>query len=66
MLVDDLRASGSLDAVYLDLHGAMVADGYPDCEGDLLTHVRQLVGPGVVVGAELDPHHRSCPYRCPR
>jgi microcystin degradation protein MlrC len=35
----------------------MVADGYDDCEGDLLARVRQIVGPGVVVGAELDPHH---------
>jgi len=35
----------------------MVADGYDDCEGDLLGRVRAIVGPGVVVGAELDPHH---------
>ncbi|MGT2492419.1 M81 family metallopeptidase [Cupriavidus basilensis] len=42
--------------VVLGLHGAMVADGYEDCEGDLLARVRALAGPGVVVGAELDPH----------
>jgi microcystin degradation protein MlrC len=34
----------------------MVADGYEDCEGDLLARVRGIVGRGVVVGAELDPH----------
>jgi len=34
----------------------MVADGYDDCEGDLLQRVRAIVGPDVVVGAELDPH----------
>jgi microcystin degradation protein MlrC len=38
------------------MHGAMVADGYDDCEGDLLARVRALVGPKVAVGAELDPH----------
>lgn len=56
-LLADLRAALPLDMVVLGLHGAMVADGYDDCEGDLLTRVRQIVGPGVVVGAELDPHH---------
>jgi microcystin degradation protein MlrC len=44
--------------VVLGLHGAMVADGYDDYEGDLLAHVRAIVGPSVVVGAELDPRNR--------
>lgn len=56
-LLADLRAALPVDLVLLGLHGAMVADGHPDCEGDLLTRVRAIVGPGVVVGAELDPHH---------
>ena len=34
----------------------MVADGYDDCEGDILAQVRALVGPRVAVGAELDLH----------
>jgi microcystin degradation protein MlrC len=56
-LLRDLRAALPVDVVLLGLHGAMVADGYDDCEGDLLARVRQIVGPDVVVGAELDPHH---------
>ena len=56
-LLADLRAALPVDMVLLGLHGAMVADGYDDCEGELLQRVRALVGPGVVVGAELDPHH---------
>ena len=56
-LLADLRAAGPVDIVLLGLHGAMVADGYDDCEGDLLQRVRAIVGPQVVVGAELDPHH---------
>ncbi len=55
-LLADLRAALPLDMVLLGLHGAMVADGYPDCEGDLLERVRAIVGTDVVVGAELDPH----------
>jgi microcystin degradation protein MlrC len=56
-LLADLRAALPVDMVLLGLHGAMVADGYDDCEGDLLARVRNLVGPDVVVGAELDPHN---------
>lgn len=56
-LLDDLRKAMPVDIVLLGLHGAMVAHGYDDCEGDLLKRVRQIVGPKVVVGAELDPHN---------
>jgi microcystin degradation protein MlrC len=34
----------------------MVADGYDDCEGDILARVRAIVGPSAPIGAELDPH----------
>jgi microcystin degradation protein MlrC len=60
-ILRDLKAALPVDMVLLGLHGAMVADGYDDCEGDLLERVRQLVGPGVVVGAELDPHNHLTP-----
>jgi len=60
-LLTDLRAALPLDMVLLGLHGAMVADGYDDCEGDLLERVRAIVGPDVVVGAELDPHNHLTP-----
>jgi microcystin degradation protein MlrC len=56
-MLTDLRAALPVDMVLLGLHGAMVADGYDDCEGDMLARVRQIVGPDVVVGAELDPHN---------
>jgi microcystin degradation protein MlrC len=55
-LLAGLRAALPVDVVLLSLHGAMVADGYDDCEGDLLARVREIVGPEVIVGAELDPH----------
>ncbi|MDJ0387305.1 M81 family metallopeptidase [Roseomonas sp. E05] len=54
-LADALDA-GPLDGVYLDLHGAMVAEGYPDAEGELLRRVRAVVGPEMPVTASLDPH----------
>ncbi|MGI9525189.1 MAG: M81 family metallopeptidase [Hyphomicrobiaceae bacterium] len=55
-MLANLADAGEVDIVLLSLHGAMVADGYDDCEGDMLERVRQLVGPNVTVGAELDLH----------
>lgn len=60
-LLRDLRNALPVDMVVLALHGAMVADGYDDCEGDILARVRAIVGPDVVVGAELDPHCHLTP-----
>jgi microcystin degradation protein MlrC len=55
-ILADLARALPVDAAMLNLHGAMIADGYPDAEGDLLTRVRALVGPDVVIGVELDLH----------
>ena len=55
-VLGQLREAMPVDMVALGLHGAMMAHGYPDCEGDILHRVRDLVGDDVVVGAELDPH----------
>ena len=45
-----------LDGVLFGLHGAMVAHGYDDVEGDVLERARAIVGPDCVIGVELDPH----------
>lgn len=55
-ILDQLRAAMPVDGVLLGLHGAMVAHGYDDCEGDLIQCVRQIVGPRAVIGVEFDPH----------
>jgi microcystin degradation protein MlrC len=60
-LLGQLAAAGPVDAVFLVLHGAMIAHGYHDCEGDLLERVRALVGPDVPVGALLDLHATLTP-----
>jgi microcystin degradation protein MlrC len=60
-ILEDLKRAGKVDIVLLGLHGAMVADGYDDCEGDILRRVREIVGNDVVVGAELDPHCHLTP-----
>jgi microcystin degradation protein MlrC len=60
-LLHELADAGRVDFVFLVLHGAMVAEGYTDCEGDLLARVRQQVGPHVPVGALLDLHGNVTP-----
>jgi len=50
------RDRGGLDAIYLDLHGAAVAEHALDSEGELLRRLRALVGPELPIVASLDLH----------
>lgn len=52
-IVEAVRAG--CDAVMLDLHGAMVAEGYPDAEGELLARIR-AVAPETPIAVSLDFH----------
>lgn len=47
---------GGYDAVYLDLHGAMVTEDHDDGEGEILRRVRAAVGPDTPIVASLDLH----------
>lgn len=49
-------ADARADLVLFNLHGAMVAEGEDDCEGDLLARARAIVGSEVPILAELDLH----------
>lgn len=62
-IIADLKAALPVDAVLLSLHGAMVAEGYDDAEGDLMAHVRATVGPDVPIGVELDLHANVGPQK---
>lgn len=55
-ILGQLEAAMPVDAVVMGLHGAMVAQGYDDPEGDLLTRIREIIGPDVPLCAEFDPH----------
>ncbi|MEM9009855.1 MAG: M81 family metallopeptidase [Pseudomonadota bacterium] len=54
-IVADLKAAMPVDIVLIQMHGAMIAEGYDDCEGDLMTHLR-AAAPEAVLGLELDLH----------
>ncbi|MGD8475685.1 MAG: M81 family metallopeptidase [Burkholderiales bacterium] len=56
MILDELKSAMPVDAVYLDLHGAMVTEHLDDGEGELLERVRRIVGERVAIVASLDLH----------
>jgi microcystin degradation protein MlrC len=61
VIVDDISAAGTLDAVYLDLHGAMVTEHLDDGEGEVLRRVREVIGKEVPLVASLDLHANVTP-----
>lgn len=55
-VLDVIELEGPFDGVLLDVHGAMVAEGHPDGEGDLMELLRQELGWDVPIMASLDLH----------
>src|ERR1700724_1255740 len=60
-ILEDLAAAGPLDGIYLDLHGAMVAEHHEDGEGELLRRIRALVGDRIPMVTSLDYHTNLTP-----
>src|SRR6266568_2743859 len=60
-IIEDLAAQAPIDGVYLDLHGAMVAEHYEDGEGELLRRIRVLLGDAVPIVTSLDYHTNMTP-----
>ena len=60
-IVDGIKAAGSIDGVYLDLHGAMVTEHLDDGEGEILARVRKLIGKELPLVISLDLHANVTP-----
>ena len=45
-----------LDGFFFDIHGAMTVQGMDDAEGDLITAIRDRVGPACVICTGMDLH----------
>jgi microcystin degradation protein MlrC len=54
-LIDGLKAAGPLDAILLELHGAMVAENARDGDAEILRRVRAAVG-DLPIGVVTDLH----------
>jgi len=55
-LVARISAELPADGVVLTLHGAMVAEGFDDAEGEIVRRVREVVGPDLPIAVTLDFH----------
>jgi microcystin degradation protein MlrC len=51
-----LIAAGSVDGVFLALHGAMIIEDEPDAEAEIVRRVRALLAPGTPMTLSLDLH----------
>jgi microcystin degradation protein MlrC len=60
-LIAELSQQMPVDAVYLDLHGAMVTEDFEDGEGELLRRLRASIGPDTPVVISLDYHANVTP-----
>ena len=61
IMVDGIAAAGPIDAVYLDLHGAMVTEHHDDGEGEVLARVRHVIGKNLPLVVSLDLHANVSP-----
>ena len=61
MLDRMIRDAGPLDALFLDLHGAMVSEHLEDGEGELLRRLRHRVGATLPIVVALDFHANITP-----
>ncbi|ASV31756.1 M81 family metallopeptidase [Maribacter cobaltidurans] len=51
-----LKENGPYDGIWFDIHGAMSVVGLEDAEGDLITRIREVVGPDVLISTSMDLH----------
>ena len=51
-----LRATGPLDGLFFDIHGAMSVEGRVDVEADLVEGIRAVISPDVLISASMDLH----------
>jgi microcystin degradation protein MlrC len=55
-LLQEIRERSQYDGVLLALHGALVAEGHDDGDGEILAAVREIVGPDIPIVSTLDLH----------
>jgi microcystin degradation protein MlrC len=60
-IVAGIAALAPLDGVFLALHGAMICEGENDPEGEILSLLREALGPDVPIAASLDLHAHVTP-----
>jgi microcystin degradation protein MlrC len=60
-IMEGIQTAGPVDGIFLEMHGAMHVEGYPDAQVDFIRHIRKLVGDKVVIAASFDLHGNISP-----
>jgi microcystin degradation protein MlrC len=55
-IISKVRQAGKIDGIYLDMHGALHVEGYPDAQLDLIQSIRKELGDAVLISASFDLH----------
>jgi microcystin degradation protein MlrC len=60
-ILDSIKNAGPLDGIYMDMHGALHAEGYEDAQATLIQKIRELVGKDVLISGSFDLHGNLSP-----
>lgn len=55
-ILDGIRKAGALDAIYMDMHGALHVEGYEDAQASFIREIRDIIGDEVVISGSFDTH----------
>jgi microcystin degradation protein MlrC len=55
-ILEGIRTAGRVDGIFLDMHGALHVESYPDAQLDFIERIREIVGKEVLVAASFDLH----------
>ena len=55
-ILERIRKAGSLDGIYMDMHGALHVEGYEDAQAELIREIREIVGNDVLISGSFDLH----------
>lgn len=59
-ILDSIKNAGHLDGIYMDMHGALHAEGYDDAPA-MLIKIREIVGKEVLITGSFDLHGNLSP-----
>jgi microcystin degradation protein MlrC len=60
-ILEGAKKAGKLDGIYLDMHGALHADGYADAQAHFIKALRAIVGDDVLICGSFDLHGNLSP-----
>ncbi len=60
-ILEEIKKAGKLDGIYMDMHGALSVQGYPDAQVTLIKDIRKLVGRDLLISGSFDLHGNPSP-----